>query len=207
MKDETGGALKHTKVQLEDGRWRIEFIPLSTGVHKVHRVHRLDDRSVLQLLYKVTVLNYSAQRVVYGYRLYNMQDSVQLVFDAASFRVQDIWPEVKDPNDELVDGLDCKYLTDYLALKFTPESPGGYLINFYDRNTVQHVALSPYKIIVHDNYKEIMRSCGVYDLTRLAVAAAHLPPNYQLRQIQIQVLGNFSSFIKNKVPEMQNFHA
>jgi hypothetical protein len=150
----------------------------------------VDDRIVLQLLFKVNVLNYSAQRIVYGYKLYNIQDSVQLVFDAASFRVQDIWPEVKDPNDALVEGLDCKFLTDYLALKFTPELVGGYLINFFDRNTIQHVAMSPYKIIVHENLKEILKSCGVYDLTRLTVAHNQLPKNYTLKQINVKVFGN-----------------
>ena len=49
----------------------------------------------LELLQKINVLHYSAQRIVYGYKLYNMEDSVQLVFDAANYRVQDIIAEVK----------------------------------------------------------------------------------------------------------------
>ena len=139
----------------------------------------------------MNVLNYSAQRVVYGYKLYNMCDSVQLVFDAASFRVQDIWPEVKDPNDQVINDLDCKYLTDYLALKFTPVLVGGYLISFYDRNTMQHVALSPYKIIVHQSFKEIIKSCGIYDLTRLTILSTELPHSYTVKQIHVQVQSTY----------------
>ena len=118
-----------------------------------------------------------------------MDDSVQLVFDAANFRVQDIIAEVKDPNDEVVKDLDCKYLSDYLALKFLPKITGGYLVYFFDRNTSQQIAASPYKIILHEDYKEIIRSSGIYDLTRLSIASNNLPTNYELNQFNVIVYG------------------
>lgn len=196
--DDTNSAIKHTKIQLEDGRWRIEFIPTSPGPHKIQRLIRCEpaegasgERIQAQHIFKVDVLNYSTQRVVYGYKLYSIQDSVQLVFDAANFRVQDIWPEIKDPNDEVVDDLDCKYLSDYLALKFAPELVGGYLVNFYDRNDIQHLAQSPYKIIIHESLREIVRSCGIYDLTRITLIADEIPRGCTLDQIRVDILGTY----------------
>lgn len=94
-----------------------------------------------------------------------------------------------DPNDELVENLDCKYLSDYMALKFVPELTGGYMINFYDRNTQQSIASSPYKVIVHEDLKEIMRSSGIYDLTRLIISASNLPKDYDLKQLSVLVKG------------------
>lgn len=82
-------------------------------------------------------------------------------------------------------------MSDYLALKFTPELTGGYLIHFHDRNNYQQIASSPYKVIVHEDYKEIIRSSGIYDLTRLTIAANNLPSNYELNQFNIVVFGKF----------------
>ena len=93
--DDNNYPIKHTKIQQEDGRWRIEFIPLSVGVHQIQRIMQIGNTVRVELLQKVNVLNYSAQRIVYGYKLYNMDESVQLVFDAANFRVQDIIAEIK----------------------------------------------------------------------------------------------------------------
>lgn len=138
------------------------------------------------------MLHYSAPRTVYGYKMYNVEDSVQLVFDAANYRVKDILPEVKDPHDDAVDTLDCKYLSDYMALKFVPEMTGAYAISFYDRSgggPLKPVASSPYKIIVHEDLREIIRSSGVYDLTRLTIAAANLPNDCELKHISVTVKG------------------
>ena len=192
--DDCNYPIKHTKIQQEDGRWRIEFIPINVGVHQIQRIIQDDNRAKIQLLHKVNVLHYSAQRIVYGYKLNNIEDSVQLVFDAANYRVQDIGTNVKDPNDEIVKEVECKYLSDYLALKFTPSMPGGYLVNFFDRKSAQQIASSPYKIIVHEDFKEIIRSSGIYDLTRLSIAATNLPANYDLKSFKIDVYGklNFS---------------
>ncbi len=180
---------------MEDGRWKIEFTPISVGVYKIHHLVKKIDSNNAQMepriLYKVNVLNYTAQRVVYGYKLYSIQESVQLVFDAANFAVQEIWPEVKDPDDELVDEIDCKYLSDYLALKFTPEYLGNYFVNFYDRTTIKHLGNSPYKITVHDNYRELIKSCGIYDLTRLNILHNILPNNLSPKMISIAIFGKF----------------
>lgn len=164
-----------------------------------------------QILLKTNVLHYSAPRTVYGYKMYNLEDSVQLVFDAANFRVKDILPEVKgisynflkneylwtliglyfiDPNDEMVNHLDCKYLSDYMALKFVPENTGSYSISFYDRTSLKPIASSPYKVMVHEDLCEIMRSSGVYDLTRLVIAGSNLPKDYELKHINVIVKGN-----------------
>ena len=93
--DDNNLPIKHTKIQLEDGRWRIEFIPINVGIHQIQRVIQADNQMQIHLLHKLNVLHYSAPRIVYGYKMYNIEDSVQLVFDAANFRVQDIMPEVK----------------------------------------------------------------------------------------------------------------
>jgi hypothetical protein len=96
MIDDNNYPIKHTKIQLEDGKWRIEFIPSSVGLHQVQRIIQVQDNTAkVQCLLKVNVLHYSASRTVYGYKMYNLEDSVQLVFDAANFRVKDILPEVK----------------------------------------------------------------------------------------------------------------
>jgi hypothetical protein len=76
-----------------------------------------------------------------------------------------------------------------MALKFVPEITGGYMINFYDRNTQQAIACSPYKVIVHEDYKEIIRSSGIYDLTRLTISVANLPKDYDLKQLNVLVKG------------------
>ena len=114
---------------------------------------------------------------------------MQLVFDAANYRVQDISIQVKDPNDENVKDLECKYLSDYMALKFQPMTTGGYLINFIDRKNSQQLAASPYKVIVHEDFKEIITSSGIYDLTRLTIAYKNLPSDYNLNQFKIDVFG------------------
>ena len=100
-----------------------------------------------------------------------------------------------DPNDELVKDLDCKYLSDYLALKFLPKITGGYLVHFFDRNTSQQIAASPYKVILHEDYKEIIKSSGIYDLTRLSIAANNLPLNYELNQFNVIVYGKNLRFL------------
>ena len=153
----------------------------------------------IQLLLKVNVLHYSAQRVVYGYKLNNIEDSVQLVFDAANYRVQDISIQVKDPNDEIVrdDGLECKYLSDYMALKFVPRCTGGYLVSFIDRTSGKSLASSPYKLIVHEDLREIITSAGIYDLTRLTIACKNLPPDYRLNQFRIDVFDPHDRPIQN----------
>lgn len=199
--DDNNYPIKHTKVQLEDGRWRIEFIPISVGLHQVQRIIsepsssssavQDDSNSSLkaQNLFKTNVLHYSAPRTVYGYKMYNLEDSVQLVFDAANYRVKDILPEVRDPHDDSVDTIDCKYLSDYMALKFVPEMTGRYGISFFDRSTLKAVAASPYKVIVHEDLREIIRSSGVYDLTRLTIAANNLPKDYDLKHISVTIKG------------------
>lgn len=94
-------AVKHTKLQEEGGRWCIEFIPLSMGVHLIQRIIMTDDKPKVHLLHKINVLNYSSHRIVYGYKLYNIQDPVQLVFDSANFDVNDIVPEIKSNPKEM----------------------------------------------------------------------------------------------------------
>lgn len=93
--DENSMAIKHTKIQEEGGRWCIEFIPLSMGVHLIHRILMIDEKPKSHLLHKINVFNYSSHRIVYGYKLYNIQDPVQLVFDSANFDVNNIVPEIK----------------------------------------------------------------------------------------------------------------
>jgi hypothetical protein len=229
-KDDCNYPIKHTKIQQEDGRWRIEFIPHNVGIYQIQRIISSNNhnspqmqhdtnandptsspRSItsnsssvaakIQLLQKVNVLHYSAQRVVYGYKLNNIEDSVQLVFDAANYRVQDISIQVKDPNDELVTGedgsLECKYLSDYMALKFIPRCTGGYLVSFIDRTTGKALASSPYKLIVHEDTREIISSSGIYDLTRLTIACKNLPPDYRLSQFRVDVFDPQDRQIQN----------
>lgn len=159
-------------------------------MHQVQRIVNTQDNVLKAMsLLKTNVLHYSAPRTVYGYKMYNLEDSVQLVFDAANYRVKDILPEVKDPQEELVENLDCKYLSDYMALKFVPELTGSYAISFFDRTNLKAVAASPYKVIVHEDLREIIRSAGVYDLTRLTIAASNLPKDYDLKHINVIVKG------------------
>ena len=86
--------------------------------------------------------------------------------------------------------METKYSPDYLALKFTPHATGSYVINFNDKNKDnQLVASSPYKVIVHEDYKEILRCLGVYDLTRLIISTANLPTKYEFSKINVIVKG------------------
>lgn len=80
-------------------------------------------------------------------------------------------------------------MTDYLALKFNPESPGGYIVNFFDKKNGQPLASSPYKIIVHENLKEIVKSSGIYDVTRLTILSNYLPEDFDFNKIRIEVYG------------------
>lgn len=185
--------IKHSKIQQEDGRWKIEFIPVSIGLHKIYQI--IDKQT--HLIHKCNVLSSNAQRFVYGYKLYNVEDSLQLVFDAGIYKSSNIIAEVKGPNDKLVTDIDCKYLPEYLAIKFIPKTTGSYLISFYERNKKNHIASSPYKIIVHEDYKEILKCMGIYDLTRLRVLASLLPANYDLKKIKISIKDPNDDLIKN----------
>lgn len=97
----------------------------------------------------------------------------------------------------MVDNLECKYLSDYMALKFAPETTGNYTVSFYDRNTSKPIASSPYKVMVHEDLREIMRSAGVYDLTRLTIAATNLPKDYELAHIGVVVKDPHEQTIQN----------
>ena len=91
--------------------------------------------------------------------------------------------------------FDCKYLSDYLALKLSPEIAGKYLINFYDRMNSKLIASSPYRIIVNDEAKEIIKSSGIYDVTRLTISENYLLADYELSQFNVTVYGkNFKTF-------------
>ena len=94
-----------------------------------------------------------------------------------------------DHNAEECEIDECKYLTDYLSLKFNPESPGGYIVNFIDKISKQKLASSPYKIIVHENLKEIVKSSGIYDVTRLTIISSYLPDPYEFNDLKIEVYG------------------
>ena len=89
--DSTYMPIKHTKIQQEDGRWKIEFTPVSIGVHKIYQM--IEKQT--QLIHRVNVLSTEAQRFVYGYKLYNVDDSLQIVFDAGTFKSSNIISEVK----------------------------------------------------------------------------------------------------------------
>ena len=89
--DSSYSPIKHTKVQQEDGRWKLEFTPTSIGMHKVYQV--IDKKT--QLIHKINVLSTEAQRFVYGYKLYNVGDSLQIVFDAGTFKSSNIISEVR----------------------------------------------------------------------------------------------------------------
>lgn len=149
--------IKHTKIQLEDGRWRVEFIPINTGIHKIKRIIQTDNSSKIQTLSRINVLNFSSQRAVYGYKLYSIEESVQLVFDAADFKVNDISIQIKDPNEDIIERYECKYLSDYIAIKFKPRLTGKHFVYFFDKTSHKMIASSPYKLIVHESLKEIMR--------------------------------------------------
>ena len=92
--DEGNVPLKHTKIQKEDGCWCIEFIPANMGMHQIQRILKIDSQIKSQLIHKVNVLNYGEQRILYGYKLYDKQEPIQLVFDAVNFKVKDILPQV-----------------------------------------------------------------------------------------------------------------
>ena len=92
----------------------------------------------------------------------------------------------------MIKDLDCKYLSDYLALKFMPRLAGGYLIHFFDRISSHQLAASPYKVILYEDNKEIIRSAGIYDLTRICISATNLPVEYDIGQFNVVVYGNLS---------------
>lgn len=89
--DNSNIPIKHAKIQQEDGRWKIEFIPVSVGTHKIYQM--IDKQP--QLIHRVNVLPTNTQRTVYGYRLYNIEDAVQLVFDSVNYESNSIGVEVK----------------------------------------------------------------------------------------------------------------
>lgn len=72
------------------------------------------------------------------------------------------------------------------------------MINFFDKSKGnQLISSSPYKVIVHEDYKEIVRCLGVYDLTRLSIPASNLPAKYDLNKINVTVKGMFNKYINN----------
>lgn len=93
------------------------------------------------------------------------------------------------PEGKNFNRFDCKYLVDYLALKLSPEVAGKYLINFLDRMNNKLIASSPYKIIVCDESKEIIKSSGIYDVTRITISENYLLADYELCQFNVTVYG------------------
>lgn len=86
--------------------------------------------------------------------------------------------------------FDCKYLTDYLALKLYPDIKGTYSINFLDSNNSRMpVGASPYNITINDSLNDIIKSSGVYDVTRLTIAENYLLADYDLTQFNVIVYG------------------
>ena len=85
--------------------------------------------------------------------------------------------------------FDCKYLTDYLALKLYPDTDGIYSINFLDRNNRLPVGASPYNITINNSLNDIIKSSGVYDVTRLTIAESYLLADYDLSQFNVMVYG------------------
>jgi len=197
--DTNGLPVKHTKTQREDGSWRVEFIPNSTGWHQIRRILQDDVTGRLEkkthLLHRVNVLSYGEQRVLYGYKLYDWGDSVQLVFDAVGFNVNDIVAEVKGPGGKGLSDFECKYLSDYLALKLRPKKAGKYMIGFVDRVSQRLMGSSPYRILVDEDRKEVVRSSGIYDVTRLTIAENYLLADYELSQFSVNILGKHSGFV------------
>lgn len=84
-----------------------------------------------------------------------------------------------------------------MALKFNPESPGGYIVNFINKLNGEPLASSPYKLIVHENLKEIVKSSGIYDVTRLTIISTYLPENYDFNLIKIEVFDPHDLKIKS----------
>ena len=84
-----------------------------------------------------------------------------------------------------------------MALKFVPRCTGGYLVSFIDRPTGKPLASSPYKLIVHEDMREIITSSGIYDLTRLTIACKNLPPDYRLSQFRVDVFDPQDRQIQN----------
>ncbi len=195
--DQIGLPVKHTKTQRDDGTWRIEFIPTSTGWHQIKRILLNDsfggdiglENKKSHLLHRANVLSYGEPRVLYGYKFYDANKSVQLVFDAVGFNVNDIVTEVKGPDGKSVNDFECKYLTDYLALKFLPRKNGNYGVEFNDRVSQSLLALSPYKIAVDEQRKEVIKSSGIYDVTRIIIAENYLLADYQLSEFSVNILG------------------
>jgi len=166
---------------------------LTSGQHKLKRIVQIDDKYKIQLLHQFNVIDYTIRRIVYGHKLYNINDPVQLVFDAANCIAENIQVEVRDSNNQLIE-IDCKYSTDYLALKFKPAKTGDYFIHFIDRlNASNQIASSPYKITIHENNKEIIKSSGIYDINRLVIRSKDLTEAYQLNEFNIIVHGNHSN--------------
>ncbi len=80
-------------------------------------------------------------------------------------------------------------MPDYIAIKFIPRATGSYLISFYEKPTNKILASSPYKIILHEDYKEIIKCSGAFDLSRLRISASNLPSNYDLSEVLVVVKG------------------
>ena len=95
----------------------------------------------------------------------------------------------KDPTGVDCPHFECKYLSDYLALKLSPKKLGDYTINFFNRATTKPIASSPYQIAIHEDFKEIIKSSGIYDVTRLTIAENYLLSDYEIGQFKVIVYG------------------
>lgn len=96
---------------------------------------------------------------------------------------------MKGPNGNTITDLECKYQSDYIALKLTPEISGKYSVNFYDQTNSEILASSPYKLLINRESKEIMKSAGIYDVTRLTISENYLLADYELSQFSVNVFG------------------
>ena len=63
------------------------------------------------------------------------------------------------------------------------------MINFFDRISHKPLASSPYRINVNKESKEIIKSSGIYDVTRLIIAENYLLADYELSQFSVNVFG------------------
>jgi hypothetical protein len=199
--DDNNISIKHTKTQLEDGRWHIEFTPNTPGIFLIERCFYNNEDQMIrsQVIHRINAIDTNSNRIVYGYKLYNIDDSIQIVFDAINNNVNDIVAQIKDvTNNRIVNELESNYLSDYLALKFRPKNVGNYEVNFLNKLTkMETVAASPYKITVQQNAKEIIKSYGVYDLTRLTICASNFSENYQLNEFNVIVHDSFDRVVEN----------
>jgi hypothetical protein len=90
--------------------------------------------------------------------------------------------------------FECKHLEDYLSLKFYPTAVGTYLINFLNCDTSEPVASSPYEIVINENLKEIIKSSGIYDITRLIITEDYWLAKNKSNNFEITVYGKIYFF-------------